>query len=282
MSESLGVAESTIRQRYRKLSGFITGFSLVLNPHLTGENIGMLNMEVPSRIKENVLEKLNLVDDVVHVTDFSGAHVSIVFYCQEIEDTNRKVALLSRIAECGEAAFTEFPFPPYETKLSRLDLQIIAYRQNMSISNEAVAKELGISTRTLNRRCNKLASGGAVWPVAHLTIEGLQEGVYAFLEVSYLDGARGESVATIRTIVEDFLIFDGQFARYSVYNLLLPGIASARNILEKVKTVRGIKYARIDFAEHDDLHHELFGRKVRTLLSRYDSGNRAPIASNLE
>ena len=145
-----------------------------------------------------------------------------------------------------------------------------------------LAKELGISTRTLNRRCNKLASGGAVWPVAHLTIEGLQEGVYAFLEVSYLDGARGESVATIRTIVEDFLIFDGQFARYSVYNLLLPGIASARNILEKVKTVRGIKYARIDFAEHDDLHHELFGRKVRTLLSRYDSGNRAPIASNLE
>lgn len=270
LSKSLGVTENTVRNRVKRLSKFVSGWSLMMNPGVTGEKQAIVSLDVPQDVnKTDVLGQLALVDDMLVIQSYHGPHLETVFYHPAQESLGRRVDLVMRIAECKDAKFSDMPIPTPRASPSRTDLQIIASRQrDMSKSNEAIAKELGVSTRTVERRFSRLLRERTVWPLAQLTPDGLDDCIYAVLEVSCLPESRAKTEAEILSIADAALFFNGHLETFSGFHLLVSALSTAKGILERVRLLKGVSSARIDFVEGRLELYDTLKRKVDRQLEQ--------------
>ncbi len=270
LGEKLGVSETTVRERFRKLSGFFSGVTLMPNPVLFGERIAGLEIFVSdANSKDEVVEKILLVPGVFQITDYSGPQAGVVF-CFPEEATRRRTAdLILRIAECRDGALTELLLPKCDVRPSRLDYHIILSRQeDISKSNRKIAEELGVSARTVKRRYTKLVSAGALLPHFLINVGGLEGCVYAKMRVDFTDSAyRAEAESVILSTLDDYVFFTGRLVDFTVFNMFLTSIPIARTILSKVRGLEGVKSARIGFVERILDSPQIFREKVRNRLS---------------
>lgn len=270
LSQELAVSESTVRDRFQKLSGFLAGWSLMLNPGLVGEKIGALELEIPEGAsKDEILERLRLVEEVFLIVRFSGPRAAVAFFYPDDVPLERRAAGLVRIAGCRGSGVTEVPSPRCVLRLSRTDLQVIASRQeDATKSDRRVADELGISSRTVKRRFTRLVEAGAILPVFSLHVDALEGCVYSDLHVEYQDARNRDSTETeLLSLLEDSMIFNGHFVDFSVFNLILPNIPSARAVLDRAKRLRGVRLAWIDFVEQQLESYGVFREKVKRQLT---------------
>lgn len=270
LGEKLGVSETTVRERFRKLSGFFSGVTLMPNPVLFGERIAGLEVQVSDATsKDEVIEKILLVQGVFQITDYSGPQAGVVF-CFPDETTRRRTAdLLLRIAECRSGALTELLLPKCDLRPSRLDFQIILSRQEeITRSNRRIAEELGVSARTIKRRYTKLVSTGAILPHFLVNVGGLEGCVYAKLHVDFKGPAyRVDAESAILSALDDHVFFTGRLVDFTIFNMFLPNIPIARTVLTRVRGIDGVQLARIGFVERVLDSPEVFREKVRNRLS---------------
>ncbi len=270
LGEKLGVSESTVRDRFERLSGFLSGGALMMNPGLLGEGVAALEFEVSAgSSKDEVLGKVRLVDGVFMVIDHSGPSAVALFFYPVEAGVQRRADLILRLAGARAGALTDIPFPRCNMAPSKTDFQIIASRQEDAAKpNRRIAAELGISSRTVRRRFARLVSGGAILPIFSLRMDALQDGVFVDLHVEYSD-PRGRSATEgeILSILDEYLVFNGHFVAYSIFNLILPSIPVARRILEHVRRLRNVQSARVDFVEARLESYELFREKTKKQIS---------------
>ncbi len=271
LSKKLSVAESTVRERYGRLSRFLSGWTLMVNPGLVQEKLGGLSLEVPAAVpKKEVLEKLILVDDMLFIVNYSGRLLGCVFFYQDTASVRNKVGLIRRIAACDDAIYTDVPFPSCAIEPSTTDLRIILSRQeDMTKSNRMTAEELGVSSRTVKRRLARLVREGAVWPIASLREGALTDCVRADLLVVCHDAeSRVETEAEIVPMVDDYLCFNGRFVSFTLFSLLLPSVPIAGTILDRVARMSGVDLARIDLVEERIESYGILAERVRRLLAQ--------------
>ncbi len=270
LGAKLDVSEATVRERFRKISGFFSGVTLMPNPVLFGERIAGLEIQVSdSASKDEAIEKILLVQGVFQITDYSGPQAGVVF-CYPDEATRLRTAdLLLRISECGNGALTELVLPKCDLRPSRLDYQIILSRQEeITKSNGRIAEELGVSARTVKRRYTKLVGAGAILPHFLVNVGGLEGCVYAKLHVDFRGPAyRAEAESAILSALDDYVFFTGRLVDFTIFNMFLPNIAIARSILSRVRGLDGVKLARIGFVERVLDSPQVFQEKVRNRLS---------------
>lgn len=252
VAKRLGVAESTVRDRYAKLSGFFAGWSYLLNPRLTGQKLGQLGFDVPEFVsKDSLMEKLTLLDGMLNIVEYNGRFAAATFFYPDELGPKKKVDLIRAISGSEGYIFGEFDFPHCDLPLSRTDLEIIASRQgDMKKPNRKIAEEIGLSARTVKRRITKMVTGGAIWPYPSLNTEALANCVYCDLLLTYSDPkSRAEAEARILSTMAEYWTFARRLGGYSSINLILPSVPSARAVLESVRSVNGVSMARIDLIE---------------------------------
>ncbi len=271
LSKKLGVAESTVRERCEKLSPFLSGWSLMVNPTLLRARVGVVSVEVSERVsKKAVVEKLRLLDDMVIIVNYSGRLLACLFLYPDGRSPTSKVNLISRISESDRGLYyTDIEFAIPDIELSMTDLRIILSRHaDMTKSNRTVAAELGISSRTVKRRLMRLVKAGAVWPIASLNVGALREGVYADLIAVFRDPvSRAKTEAEIRSIVDDYLIFHGHYASLTYFDSILPSVPTARALLDRVTEMPGVAMARIDFIEDRIELYEVWEERLRRMMA---------------
>jgi DNA-binding Lrp family transcriptional regulator len=276
LAKKLGVAESTIRDRYGELSSFLSDWTLMVNPGLAHARVSVLEFEVPVDIpKEEVLDELKLFDGMLLVLNYTGRYIACVFYHQGGKSVEKKIELIKRVSGCRETLYTDVPYPNCEIGLSKTDLRIIASRQaDMRKSNLQVAKEIGVSGRTVKRRLAKLVEAGAVFPLACLNLGALRDVAYADLVVIYWNqDSRAKAEAEILSMVDDYLIFNGHFASLTEFNLMLPSVPMAKTVLDRVNHVGGVKTARIDFVEERLESYDILAEQVKREMARMAGSN---------
>ncbi len=252
LSRKLGVAESTLRKRCERLSGFVTGWSLMVNPGLLDAKWGAVWLQVPAEVpKRDAVEKLTFIDDMLVIVNYASRCLAGAFLYPDGTTLDAKVRQIQRLLDCEESISTDIPVPPCGIAFSRTDLRIIASRQgDMTTSNADVAAELGVSSRTVKRRLARLVEERAVWPIASLNVRALEGRVYADLLVVCRDpDSRAKTEAQILTLVDDYLFFHARFVGLSQFSLMLPGVPLARSILDRVTRMGGVRLARFDFVE---------------------------------
>ena len=253
LAKKLGVSESAIRARMRKLERFIppSRGTLIVNPQLLGEEYGILIFDVSELgQKEKVIDELRLIDDMFIVNDYIGSLAIAIFLYSDNSSLERKIDLISKISSCGgRKIFTHSAFPRCDMSLSTTDLQIIKCRlEDMSRSHRDIAEILGISSRTVKRRLSGMVQHWAIMPLFSVDMSQLKDCLMCDLLVQYEnEKSKMDTETAILSLVDDYLTFYNPCEGLTQFNIIVPSVPKAHTIADQVRGLRNVRTARIEF-----------------------------------
>lgn len=250
----LGISRDAVRTRLERMSktGFIRVFPVQVNPTLLGLKMGAVELDVPSDFpKGGLVAKISLIDGVILIARHVGGLVGLTFYYADEDDRDRKIKLVEAICGAAKARFTEIPFPPCNVKLSSNDWKILATLQRRRTETAGeIARELGVSSRTLKRRTKRMIDGMAMATLVSSDVSALRGAVIGNLQVRYSpNSSRPETDRALLDGLDRCLVYAGLWTDFSLFTLVLSSIPEASEILEMVKRTKGVANARLDLID---------------------------------
>ncbi len=261
IAEKVRADEDTVRYRLKKLheSGFLGDWRLQLNPRIWGGGQAVVFIDVnPHTRKDKLVDELKLLPGTMILNSFYE-RLGVVLEYDDEPSLRRQVELARRLSGARDAMVGRIPFPPCDTDLSARDWDLIrSLRKNPRKSYAALAAETGMSVRTIRRRLSRVVREGVAFAWPTLDPRGAGSGVLACLSVSCpIDRAGGidETIGahlndSIWHVVHMLPSSPGDLVPTS-YNLALPHILMARDILNWAGEVPGVREARLDM--HEDI-----------------------------
>jgi len=278
LARKLGVSETAIRARMRKLEKFVppSRGTLIVNPQLFGEKNGVLIFDVPESVqKENVIDELGLIDGMFIVNDYSGSLVVAVFFYSDDSSLERKIDLISKISSCGSRkTLTRSVFPKCEMSLSAEDFKIIRCRlEDMNRSHREIAEILDISSRTVKRRLARMVQHGAIMPLFSINMSQLKDCLMCDLHVQYENEKSKVTTETaILSLVDDFLTFYNPSEGITQFSMIVPTVTKAHRIAEQVRSLRSVRTTRIEFLKDRIELYDLMMEKVERQIALMEAG----------
>ena len=250
----MGVDQGTIRNRVRrfKQDGFLKEFYLGVNPSIFGLKIASLWFDVhPQSEKDNVKDKLCVLDQTLLVCDYLGPMLSTVFCYESEADLKKTVRQITRMANSEDIVWQDRSFlPSKRSNLTPLDWRIIRSLQQGDPSRKSfslVAREAGSTTPTVKKRIEKLVEDGAIYLLASMNLPALENFVPADLVVYYESSESRDKVnESLKEYLGDSLVFaDLDDRRHGYFALALPGIARIREIQSWSEKREGVESVRV-------------------------------------
>ncbi len=263
MAKKVGADEDTVRTRLRRLedSGFITDWRLTLNPRLFGGGQVAVWFDLdPAASRTGLVEQLRLVPGVIFVHVMYDAAVVFVQYDDE-RVIPRTVELIRRLSGAPDVDVVRTAFLECQAVLAARDWDIVrALRKNPRKSYADLAAEVGLSSRTVRVRLTKLIAQGVAFAWPSLNMRAAQGGVLVHLKVWYPFERKAEVDESIATHLEPHLWHIMHMLPYHHgdlctcgYNLMLPNVSAARDVLGWVGGVPGVEKARVLL--HEDIYN---------------------------
>jgi Lrp/AsnC family transcriptional regulator, regulator for asnA, asnC and gidA len=167
IAKKVGADGATVKLRLDKMKrgGFIHYFQIYPNFRLLGLSAGAYEFDLPDVVEKSAaIEKCALVDGVIEIHNFIGPTICIDFAYLDGRDEGRRLELLRQLTRCGDPEkFYERDMPPVDIELSNVDWRIIkALRYHALNPLSQVARELGLSPKTVRRRFERMTRHGAV------------------------------------------------------------------------------------------------------------------------
>lgn len=251
IARKVGANGSTVKLRLAKMrkSGFIRYFQIYPNFRLLGiEGTAYLFDLGDVGQKNEAIKGCSLVDGVTEIHNFIGSQVCIDFAHRGEEDQRRKMELLRRLTRCeSPERYYERVMPKVEVSLSSTDWRIIkALRYDAFKPLSRVARELGLTAKTVRRRFERMAHGGALIVVPVVNPAHIANTI-TYTVLLYTSPERWNGVLN-----EAMDIFEGSYFLTRLHPPRNAAIhASARSLAEmeesfvKVKKIEGVNDARL-------------------------------------
>ena len=264
IAKKLATSAGTVRNRIKNLhaSGVLVGSSVYANPNLLGLKVGAYALDTSTSLpKRDVVGKLKLVDGVLFIQNFHGSLIGLAFAYENERNLQKELALFRIIAGASEeedGVFSSVPYPPCTepSSLSNLDWMLIS---RLTVgggfkSYAQLAREMRISVRTLKRRLSRLVMTRAILSVPTMDYRAISGSVPADLMVSFAaTDKRAEVEKKILELVGNLMIYAGVWKTFGMYSMILPKVVTASDLVERVRQIRGVGHARIEFVdEHID------------------------------
>lgn len=255
IGRQLGVAESTVRDRIGKFvgSGLLKGTSVFVNPALIGLSMGTYGFEVPPALdKRDVIRRLRREGGVFAIQNHHGRFVGILFLYRA-EELQQVLGRFNEIGGSRAGLFGRFLFPACTLGLGERDWGLVLCLLSGDFASyRQLAAKSGFTVRTLKRRMSEFVDSAVVFSLPLVSLDAVETGVPADLVVLYGDRALAES--QVLGIIDDFAIYTGTLIEgLGMYDLVLPNLAAASRILDRVNKIGGVREARIEFVdEHID------------------------------
>lgn len=253
IAERIGTDKMTVSNRYKKLqdSGCMSAWSLLVNPTFFGYMVEGVMLDVQTQSgKSDMINKLRLVHEITGLVDFYGCGLRLFVIYNGDVSRSRSIELISRITNAEKITQTRMALPKSETKhLTATDIEIIR-----ALSNDArrltsvVAKELGLSTKTVRNRVEKLGNENTIFPFPILNIECVPGLIPIFLSYLYTNNEVKESVD--RAVISHFdaSYITGSFSDAEMGELVLgaSSMAEVNKFSAWIKSQPGIASLRVD------------------------------------
>ena len=256
--------DMTVNYRYKRLqkSGALSDWHLIVNPSFFGRSVLDVVVDVqPESEKADMIRKLKLVDCVFMILNFLGRALKILTMYSTNESRSRTVELISRITNAERITQSRMPLPLSRTKLlTETDVKIIgALSKDARKSSASVAKELGLSTRTVRNRTDRLRQENTIFTFPSLNIYGIAGLIPVYLSYTYCNGAKSSVDHAMLTHFESSYLW-GVFYDPDHGSIMLnaPTMGDVPRILEWAKSQPGIASARIDFPTEQFSYPEKF------------------------
>ena len=203
----LGADDMTVRYRYNRLqeSGYLSIWSLLVNPAFFGYRVAEVMVDVqPESAKPDMIRKLKLIHEITGLVNFYGKAISIYVIYNGDESRSRTIELISRITNAEKITQLRLPMPQSLTKnLTEIDVAIIrALSKDARKSAILVAKELGLSSKTVRKRVERLRNENTILPLPILNIASIPGIIPVYL--SYVYTKNDVKTAVDREIISHF------------------------------------------------------------------------------
>jgi DNA-binding Lrp family transcriptional regulator len=249
----LGADDTTVRNRYTRLreSGAMSGWQLIVNPTFFACRMGDIMVDVqPESAKADMIRKIKLVDSVVTLTNFYGKALRILVMYNSDKSYSRTVELISRITNGETMMKAKMALPRSETgRLTKTDVAIIrAFSKDARKPYVLVARELGLSTKTVRNRVDRLRKENTTFMLPSLNIGRVRGLIPVSLSYAYSNnGAKGSVDQAILSSFEASYLWAGFSDPNSGFVMLsAPTMADVQGFLERTKSLGGISSARVD------------------------------------
>src|SRR5438309_46589 len=241
VARKLRIDEVTVRNRIKRLqlSGFLKGWRVIVNPNLLGVHLAQLWLNVqPLTRKDALIEKLKLMHGVLAMSDCYGSTLSVILMYEGEISARKEFDLIQRIANAERLVRANIPFPDSTIELTHTDWRIIeAVRADPRQSYPRIAREVGVSSKTVRRRLQRMMEERALFVIPSLNPGALDGAIIADLVVFY---ANPESKSVIdKGIVSryDELLIRAELGdrEHGFFNLIITNISQAKEISTWVK-----------------------------------------------
>lgn len=164
-------SEKTVRDRVRKLerSGVLVEFEAYPNLRHLGLTWSTFHYVVSTRQKARALAAIEDVEGVVGIQDHVGEDLYVDLYYASEEEMRLRMRLLKTLLGEGALDRIDHEMPAVRRALTPLDRRIIiALRGRARRTTAGVARELGISKRTAERRIAEMTSARDLYVVPRI------------------------------------------------------------------------------------------------------------------
>jgi DNA-binding Lrp family transcriptional regulator len=277
IAKVLGVSIDTVRNRVKRLEkiGFILGWNVLLNPSIVGQKESAVWFDVPPSVSKNdLIEELKLLPGVFVITSFYDTLLFVFFRHEDSQPSlQRRIRLIEKLSKTETLTSVYVPWPVVRTKMHRTDWNIIrALRHDPRRSQARISGELGISTRTVERRLRRMLKDTAIYNLPTYDFAALKGTVIAGLTVGLVPPDTSELIRRITVKLDEYLWYffpviphhDPKLV-YCLICLAFPNVTRAREIVGWVKAQKGVVSARMDFADEqitlvENLDYEMIGK----------------------
>jgi DNA-binding Lrp family transcriptional regulator len=249
IARRIGVDEETVRKRIRWAEevGSIMGWRVLVSPNLIGCVDAYVDLEVGDiERKQEILSQLRLLEGVINILNLEGRGLFVLLDSESGEALARKTRLIGSICGTDKLATWSGSIPPCDMRLSGTDWKIIwAIRDDPRKSLYRIAKEAGVTVRTVTRRLGLLTERRAIFLVG-LPNFRKTPGVSANFLIYTPDRGRSSSVG--EKIGSEFktVVFGAPIAPdYLFYNIVFQNLTEADDAREWIKGLKGVANVRL-------------------------------------
>lgn len=246
IAKELGVDQGTIRKRMKKLQEqrVLKGWYLGMNPGITAQDVVYAWFTIEDELrKEDAIERLHSLSNLERTCNYLGSGLKMILLSDKGTATEKMLDQLAQLAGpraiLRHHAFLEVPaIHPGAT-----DLAIIgSLRRDPWKPYSVVARELGLSARTVKRRVEKLSEGGEIYMIPIIDYRALQGIIPVDLIVDYVSNEMRPSVnQRIISRVKEQLMFSGRFGPTGYFSLMLPSVSQVEQITRWIKKQEGVR-----------------------------------------
>jgi DNA-binding Lrp family transcriptional regulator len=275
IGRNLHVDQGTVRNRIRKFRqhGMLKEFYLGVNPSLFGLKIAALWFDVrPQSRKNDLMKEISLMERTLLVCDYLGPKLSTVF-CYETEEGLKKITRhITRMANSEDVICQNKPFLSCDkTKLAPSDWRIIHSLQQgdpWKKSFSVVARETGMSTKTVKRRIGMMVAEGAIYLLVYVNLESFEGFVPTDLTIFYQSPQVGDKVNdALRDFLGETLVFaDLEDKNHGYFALAVPSVARIREIQSWAAGRSGVAKAHVEILHGISSIRRFYDEQVRNKL----------------
>ena len=251
MAKQLGVDPDTVRARIKKLeSNFIKYYQVFPNFRVFGLRLFAFGLVFSDpAAKGEALQKLKLMEEVGWIDErLNSLRVHLLYRGGE-PDLEKELALIEKLTGAKPIRQNYMDMRPVETGLSLTDWLIIkSIRYDARKPTEEVAREVGLTTRAVNYRIQRLRRGKAFFIVPVVSFDSFQNAVCSHFTF-FLDGKRRSEA--IDEIIR--LVGERTMSRLVTSEGSVSFCVPTRSIIEseedylKVKVIPGVEKVIMDF-----------------------------------
>jgi DNA-binding Lrp family transcriptional regulator len=249
ISRKLGVDEETVRTRVNRARerGFLPRWHVMVNPLLIGCREAILNLEVmdESRTPESI-SKITGVDGVYAVTDFRGKELGVMLYYEGKDSLSSRVSEIESICGSQSMALWDCPFPRPDLQMKALDWKVIdAMREDAWADLDLVAKSIGTSTRTVQRRLSAMIEGRAVYLSRPPNVDAVG-GLMCNYLISFTDPEKKRAADyAIHSNFSRIGASDTSSDNYSMFGISCQNFSEADEVARRLEAIDGVQSARM-------------------------------------
>jgi DNA-binding Lrp family transcriptional regulator len=268
----LKIDEATVRYRIKNLrgSGFLKNWYVLPNPGLSFLRVAHMRLDIPqvrSTTKHDVIKKIRLIQGVWMIINHFGSSMRVVLYFGHEASLKKQIELIAEISNCDDLLYREIHFPRCTIGLTEHDLTLVTSIQtDPTKSYDGIAKETGMSNKTVKRRLERMIRGRALFVIPSFVPRALHGAILAELFVVY---DSPENTARTNDGIASHLdqnLMSAQLGdpEHTFFLLVITNISQANEILDWVRQQPGVKSAFMDLVEERIEQYEVFGQQLAT------------------
>ena len=258
LAKSIKIDQHAIRNRIRRLQeqGVIRRWYIAVNPAIFGLKTATLQIFLQSNSdKDEVMQKISSsFPNMGFLCNHLEPNLLVILYYRNAKDLDHDIDKLMKITKATCVNKMPKLFTEYGAKLTESDWKIIgSLQEDPWKPYRAISKELKISSKTVKRRVEALAKGGAVYLLADVNMRAVEGIIPADLLIFYENRSNINSAVKDKTrlqiaeyLGDQLVFFDPNFDPNIVhFGLILSSISKSQEIQKWVSGREGVKQSDI-------------------------------------